>query len=409
MALSNLIVEKLEQYGGIELKREHQQYFSKGLGISIGLHMLQAFLYGAYKPPREAMWMVGVLLFLLVMTFAFTGYLLPWDQTAYWATQIGINMVGTVPVVGDFMMRVMRGGEVLGALTLRLAESLAVTSVTSPEMGRLLFLRIRNQNSLLATDTWRGSKYGLSLTQVQNALAASNASIPGGSVTQGPKQFELEVTGLFARPEDLARAPSIEAVKPSLLAFVGRAPLIAHTVSADVGRLFKEGRRDEATETRVLVALGAEDVDLLAREELLVGDAHQFGDASRGVVPPLVAQDAERVVVVPHRVPEGIAGEPLVAGEVGGLVGAAAFDERQIERGGGDGHVTNLGRSAGGRRIGRPWFSRVRRAARRTACRPSPKTASSDLCARIFSRRGVPRLARCRHRTARGPNTSSPR
>jgi ubiquinol-cytochrome c reductase cytochrome b subunit len=80
--------------------------------------MLQAFLYGAYKPPREAMWMVGVVLFLLVMTFAFTGYLLPWDQTAYWATQIGINMVGTIPVIGDFMMRVMRGGETLGALTL---------------------------------------------------------------------------------------------------------------------------------------------------------------------------------------------------------------------------------------------------------------------------------------------------
>jgi len=86
--------------------------------VAIGLHMLQAFLYGAYKPPREVMWMVGVVLFLIVMAFAFTGYLLPWDQTAYWATQIGLNMVGTVPVVGEFFMRVMRGGEVLGALTL---------------------------------------------------------------------------------------------------------------------------------------------------------------------------------------------------------------------------------------------------------------------------------------------------
>ncbi len=86
--------------------------------VAIGLHMLQVFLYGAYKPPREAMWMVGVVLFLLVMAFAFTGYLLPWDQTAYWATQIGINMVGTVPLVGEFLMRVARGGETLGALTL---------------------------------------------------------------------------------------------------------------------------------------------------------------------------------------------------------------------------------------------------------------------------------------------------
>ena len=86
--------------------------------IMIGLHMLQAFLYGAYKPPREVMWMVGVILFLIVMGFAFTGYLLPWDQTAYWATQVGINMVGTVPLVGDDLARILRGGEMLGALTL---------------------------------------------------------------------------------------------------------------------------------------------------------------------------------------------------------------------------------------------------------------------------------------------------
>jgi ubiquinol-cytochrome c reductase cytochrome b subunit len=86
--------------------------------VMIGLHMLQAFLYGAYKPPREVMWMVGVVLFLIVMAFAFTGYLLPWDQTAYWATQVGINMVGTVPLLGDDLARILRGGEMLGALTL---------------------------------------------------------------------------------------------------------------------------------------------------------------------------------------------------------------------------------------------------------------------------------------------------
>jgi ubiquinol-cytochrome c reductase cytochrome b subunit len=91
---------------------------ASGMVVAIGLHMLQTFLYGAYKPPREVMWMVGVVLFLLVMMFAFTGYLLPWDQTAYWATQVGLNMVGTIPLVGAFFMKVMRGGDVLGALTL---------------------------------------------------------------------------------------------------------------------------------------------------------------------------------------------------------------------------------------------------------------------------------------------------
>jgi quinol-cytochrome oxidoreductase complex cytochrome b subunit len=86
--------------------------------VAIGLHMLQAFLYGAYKRPREVMWMVGVVLFVITLGFAFTGYLLPWDQNAYWATQIGINMVGTVPLVGDFAVKVLRGGQTLGALTL---------------------------------------------------------------------------------------------------------------------------------------------------------------------------------------------------------------------------------------------------------------------------------------------------
>lgn len=91
---------------------------ASGMVIAVGLHMLQVFLYGAYKPPRELMWIVGVLLFVLVLAFAFTGYLLPWDQTAYWATQVGINMVATVPLVGDFLAKVMRGGETLGVLTL---------------------------------------------------------------------------------------------------------------------------------------------------------------------------------------------------------------------------------------------------------------------------------------------------
>jgi ubiquinol-cytochrome c reductase cytochrome b subunit len=86
--------------------------------LAVGLHLLQVYLYGAYKRPRELMWMVGVCLLLLIMGFGFTGYLLPWDQNAYWATQVGTNMVASVPLVGDFLVRVLRGGDSLGALTL---------------------------------------------------------------------------------------------------------------------------------------------------------------------------------------------------------------------------------------------------------------------------------------------------
>src|SRR6202007_1357626 len=55
---------------------------------------------------------------MITLTFAFTGYLLPWDQKAYWATSVGINMVGTVPVIGDYLARILRGGSNQGALTL---------------------------------------------------------------------------------------------------------------------------------------------------------------------------------------------------------------------------------------------------------------------------------------------------
>lgn len=91
---------------------------ASGMMVSIGLHMLQVFLYGAYKRPRELLWVVGVVLFILTLAFGFSGYLLPWDQRAYWATQVGINMIGTLPLIGDVLVRIIRGGQSLGAMTL---------------------------------------------------------------------------------------------------------------------------------------------------------------------------------------------------------------------------------------------------------------------------------------------------
>ena len=82
------------------------------------LHMLRVIMYGAYKYPREVTWITGVLLLLVVIGFGFTGYLLPWDQKAYWATTVGTRIAGVAPVVGDSIMRIMRGGPDLSAITL---------------------------------------------------------------------------------------------------------------------------------------------------------------------------------------------------------------------------------------------------------------------------------------------------
>jgi ubiquinol-cytochrome c reductase cytochrome b subunit len=86
--------------------------------VVVVLHMLVTFAMGAYKYPREVTWWVGVGLLVITFAFGFTGYLLPWDEKAYWATTVGTNMAGTVPVIGDFLERVLRGGTQLGALTL---------------------------------------------------------------------------------------------------------------------------------------------------------------------------------------------------------------------------------------------------------------------------------------------------
>jgi ubiquinol-cytochrome c reductase cytochrome b subunit len=86
--------------------------------IVTGLHLLRVFFWGSYKMPRELTWLVGVGLLQVILGFSFTGYLLPWDQKAYWATVVGTRIAGTVPIVGDYVLHLMRGGAEVGALTL---------------------------------------------------------------------------------------------------------------------------------------------------------------------------------------------------------------------------------------------------------------------------------------------------
>jgi menaquinol-cytochrome c reductase cytochrome b subunit len=86
--------------------------------ILLFLHMGRVFLFGAYKYPRELNWLIGVTLLLLAMAEGFTGYLLPWDETAYWATVVGININATAPIAGPFISDLLRGGAEIGGDTL---------------------------------------------------------------------------------------------------------------------------------------------------------------------------------------------------------------------------------------------------------------------------------------------------
>jgi menaquinol-cytochrome c reductase cytochrome b subunit len=86
--------------------------------LAVMAHMARVFYRGAYKSPREFNWVIGVILLVLTLLMSFTGYLLPWDQLAFWAITVGSEMASYVPFIGDSVREVLLGGPVVGASTL---------------------------------------------------------------------------------------------------------------------------------------------------------------------------------------------------------------------------------------------------------------------------------------------------
>jgi ubiquinol-cytochrome c reductase cytochrome b subunit len=103
--------------GGALLRGIH--HYSAGAMVILAVaHLSQTFLFGAYKRKRELVWMTGTAMLLLILGFAFTGYLLPWDQAAYFGTRVGASIGGGVPIIGPLQQRIMLGGAELTTLTL---------------------------------------------------------------------------------------------------------------------------------------------------------------------------------------------------------------------------------------------------------------------------------------------------
>lgn len=101
-----------------EFVRGMHKWGSSVMVVLIFLHMGRTFFFGAYKYPRELNWVIGVVLLILTMTMAFTGYLLPFDQRSYWATVVGVNINGTGPFVGPYLSDFLRAGPEFSATTL---------------------------------------------------------------------------------------------------------------------------------------------------------------------------------------------------------------------------------------------------------------------------------------------------
>jgi hypothetical protein len=120
---------------------------ANGMIVMAVAHMLRVFIMGAYKNPRELNWISGVLLLIMTLAFGFTGYLLPWDQRAYWATTVGTEIAGSIPVVGELALVFLRTGWNITSLTLSRFFGLHIlvlplVTVTSMAMH---FIMIRKQ------------------------------------------------------------------------------------------------------------------------------------------------------------------------------------------------------------------------------------------------------------------------
>jgi quinol-cytochrome oxidoreductase complex cytochrome b subunit len=98
---------------GLVLRNMHR-WAAHLMVMFVALHLCRVFYTGAYKPPREFNWVLGIALFLLTLGLSFTGYLLPWDQLAYWAITVGTNIAGYAPLIGSKLKFLLLGGNVVG-------------------------------------------------------------------------------------------------------------------------------------------------------------------------------------------------------------------------------------------------------------------------------------------------------
>ncbi|MGB9521329.1 MAG: cytochrome b N-terminal domain-containing protein [Anaerolineales bacterium] len=126
-------------------------HWSANLLIVVSIaHLLRVFYTGAYRPPRETNWIVGILMLLLVLGANFTGYLLPWDQLAFWAITVGTSIINYIPILGPSLSRILLGGSEVGAETLLNFYSLHISFIPIAlfMLMSLHFWRVRKDGGL---------------------------------------------------------------------------------------------------------------------------------------------------------------------------------------------------------------------------------------------------------------------
>ncbi len=112
-----------------DLLRNVHHWSANLLVVVAVLHLLRVFFTGGHRPPRELNWLLGVVMLLLVLAANFTGYLLPWDQLAFWAITVGSSIISYIPLAGSFLSRLLLGGPEVGAPTLLTFYSLHISFI----------------------------------------------------------------------------------------------------------------------------------------------------------------------------------------------------------------------------------------------------------------------------------------
>ena len=161
------------------LMRQMHSWGASFIIMVLGLHMLKVLWYGSYKRPREFTWFVGMLLLALSLAFCFSGYLLPWNQLAFWATRVGLGAVDSVPVIGPALKELICGGEDVSGATLGRFFSLHVVILP------LLLLALVGYH--LALITWKGISPKTTVTD-EIELGNKAALARGGSEPFFPRQ-----------------------------------------------------------------------------------------------------------------------------------------------------------------------------------------------------------------------------
>ncbi len=133
-----------------ELLRNLHHWSANLLIVVVVLHLLRVFFTGAYRPPREVNWLIGVTMLLLILGGNFTGYLLPWDQLAFWAITVGTSVVAYVPLIGEGLSRLLLGGPEVSGTTLLNFYSLHISFIPLSlfALMSLHFWRVRKDGGL---------------------------------------------------------------------------------------------------------------------------------------------------------------------------------------------------------------------------------------------------------------------